>query len=51
MKIVLLFSVLKKPSNVREIFVFLKEQSELRDIWAQEICCCNFYIVKNNKQL
>lgn len=33
------------------MLIFLKEQSELRDVWAQEICFCNFDIVKNTKQV
>lgn len=33
------------------MLIFLKEQSELREIRAQEVCCSNFDIVKNTKQI
>lgn len=33
------------------MLIFLKEQSELRDVGAQEVCCCNADIVKNTKQI
>lgn len=33
------------------MLIFLKKQSELRDVWAQEFCVCNFDIMKNTKQI
>lgn len=33
---------LKENSNLTQTLIFLEEQGELEDVWAQEFCCCNF---------